>query len=148
MTVDEALVVVNTAAHLSQQPFSNTLYAIKCSALKAAIERGYPVRYLYDRLPPSTPPWAEDPQIISLPYGPYYFDLVEVRVMDKDFHVPVPQAHEHGLIDALRRVDLQYAKRDPSPTGSKLLVMPTRRRLAKACSVLVNWTAHTQGIPA
>lgn len=141
MRIDEAIAIVNSGARQLGGPLSRVLYTLKSAAMEVAAQKGGITTYVYDRTKPDRPPWEIDPELLMLEGGPYYWDLIEVRIGSRAFHLPVRLAAQTGLIHSLRNVPLAYQRRKSIPTGSFTSRPPTKAEIARATKRIMEWLA-------
>lgn len=142
MNIQDALAIVNSGAHFSSRPLQDALWALKGMAMAKAALSGAPVRYLYSKTKPTTPPWQEHPDLVTLEGGPYHWDLIEVSLGGRAFHLPVPLAAQHGLLYAIKDLPISWGRRKSQHTGSTIRQMPPRRLLGEASRALIEWAAR------
>lgn len=145
--IDHALAVVNAGAATCRGPLRHTLYSLKAAVLQRLIESGATVRYLYRYTKPTIDPRQEHPDLLEMEGGIYHWDLLEIELGDRAFHIPVPLASRMGLLQAIRGSEMEYVKRKSRATGSKAsLSTPPTKELTSSVSDLVEWLVRTENV--
>lgn len=139
MRIDEAIAIVNSGARQLSGPLSRVLYTLKSAAMEVAVQKGGITTYIYDRTKPDRPPWKIDPELLMLEGGPYYWDLIEVRMGSRAFHLPVRLATQYGLIYSLKDKPIAYQRRKGVPTGSLTSRPPTKAEITRATNRIMEW---------
>lgn len=139
MRIDEAIAIVNSGARQLGGPLSRVLYALKSAAMEVAAQKGGITTYIYDRTKPDDPPWEIDPELLMLEGGPYYWDLIEVRLGSRAFHLPVRLAAQYGLVHSLKDKPIAYQRRKSVQTGSCTSKPPTKSEITRATKSIIEW---------